>query len=254
MCETLEAIAQTLYKAWFIDFEPVRAKMEGRWRKGESIPGLPAETYHLFPDKLVDSELGSIPAGWEVLPLGYTCHLTMGLSPKSEHCNTSSEGLPFHQGTANFGALFPTHVRWTTTETRLAESRDIILSVRAPVGRINVALDKLVIGRGLSAIRAADGCQGFLYCQLKHVFATVDTIGGGTVFGGVTKKDLESIPLLAPNGHAVQAFERLVAPMMALAVKLSCQVMELSRIRNVLSPKLISGHAKIIDALRSRAE
>ncbi len=67
--ETLEAMARALFKSWFVDFYPVSAKMEGRWRKGESLPGLPAELYDLFPDRLVDSELGEIPEGWEVKPL-----------------------------------------------------------------------------------------------------------------------------------------------------------------------------------------
>ena len=70
MDETLEAMARTLFKSWFVDFEPVRAKMEGRWRPGESLPGLPAEHYNLFPDRLVDSQLGEVPEGWEVKALG----------------------------------------------------------------------------------------------------------------------------------------------------------------------------------------
>src|SRR5690606_32493760 len=64
--ETLEAMARALFKAWFVDFEPVRAKMEGRWQRGQSLPGLPAHLYDLFPDRLVESELGEIPEGWEV--------------------------------------------------------------------------------------------------------------------------------------------------------------------------------------------
>ena len=70
MNETLEAMARALFKSWFVDFDPVRAKMEGRWRPGESLPGLPAHLYDLFPDRLVDSELGEIPEGWEVKALG----------------------------------------------------------------------------------------------------------------------------------------------------------------------------------------
>ena len=73
--ETLEAMARALFKSWFVDFDPVRAKMEGRWRPGESLPGLPAHLYDLFPDRLVDSELGEIPEGWEVKALGKVVHL-----------------------------------------------------------------------------------------------------------------------------------------------------------------------------------
>ena len=68
--ETLEAMARALFKAWFVDFEPVRAKMEGRWQRGQSLPGLPAHLYDLFPDRLIESELGEIPEGW--------CHSTIG--------------------------------------------------------------------------------------------------------------------------------------------------------------------------------
>ena len=70
MNETLEAMARVLFKSWFVDFEPVRAKMDGRWRRGESLPGLPADVWDLFPDRLVDSELGEIPEGWGVEMLG----------------------------------------------------------------------------------------------------------------------------------------------------------------------------------------
>ena len=70
MSETLEAMARALFQSWFVDFEPVRAKMEGRWRPGESLPGLPAEHYHFFPDTLFPSALGDIPEGWAVRECG----------------------------------------------------------------------------------------------------------------------------------------------------------------------------------------
>jgi type I restriction enzyme S subunit len=70
MSETLEQMARALFKAWFVDFEPVRAKMEGRWKRGQSLPGLPAHLYDLFPDRLVDSELGEIPEGWRLRSIG----------------------------------------------------------------------------------------------------------------------------------------------------------------------------------------
>jgi type I restriction enzyme S subunit len=80
MSETLEAMARAIFKAWFVDFEPVRAKMEGRWRRGESLPGLPAHLYDLFPDRLVESELGEIPEGWEVKGLDEIAQFLNGLA------------------------------------------------------------------------------------------------------------------------------------------------------------------------------
>ena len=78
MNETLEAMARALFKSWFVDFDPVRAKMEDRWRRGKSLPGLPADLYDLFPERLVPSELGEIPEGWEVRRLGELCSLRAG--------------------------------------------------------------------------------------------------------------------------------------------------------------------------------
>ena len=81
MNETLEQIARALFKSWFVDFDPVRAKMEGRWRPGQSLPGLPAHLYDLFPSRLVPSELGPIPEGWEIKPLDGIADFLNGLRP-----------------------------------------------------------------------------------------------------------------------------------------------------------------------------
>ena len=94
MNETLKEMARALFKSWFVDFEPVRAKMDGRWRRGEFLPGLPAEHYDLFPDRLVPSELGEIPEGWAVRPLGDCIDATRGLSYKGS--GLASSGVPMH--------------------------------------------------------------------------------------------------------------------------------------------------------------
>ena len=84
MNETLEAMARALFTSWFVDFEPVRAKMDGRWHRGESLPGLPAEHFDLFPDTLAPSQLGDIPEGWEVKALGEVIELNYGKALKAE--------------------------------------------------------------------------------------------------------------------------------------------------------------------------
>jgi len=102
MNETLEAMARALFKSWFVDFDPVRAKAEGR------DPGLPRSVADLFPDRFEDSELGEIPAGWDVGSVDDEFDLTMGQSPPGETYNEAGEGLPFYQGRADFGFRFPT--------------------------------------------------------------------------------------------------------------------------------------------------
>ena len=191
--------------------------------------------------ELVDSSLGLIPEGWEVLRLAEVCSLVMGQSPKSEYYNDIGEGLPFHQGVTDFGSRFPTHTKWTTVDKRLAEPGDVLFSVRAPVGRINVAPDLLVVGRGLSAIRALDGYQNFLLMQLRDRFAIEDSMGGGTIFNAVTKKDMESIMLLKPASSVIGAFEAATALMADLIANLSRQNVVLREVRDLLLPRLVSG-------------
>ena len=117
---------------------------------------------------MVESELGLIPQGWEVKQLGEMCHVIMGLSPKSEFYNETGEGLSFHQGVTDFGERFPTDRVYCTVQKRVAEADDILFSVRAPVGRINIANKKIVIGRGLSAIRSKNGNQAFLLQTIER--------------------------------------------------------------------------------------
>ena len=101
MNETLEAMARALFQSWFVDFDPVRAKMEGR------DTGLPPDLATLFPDRLVDSELGLIPEGWGVRALGEVFDLTMGQSPPGNTYNDKGEGLPFFQGRTGLWLSLP---------------------------------------------------------------------------------------------------------------------------------------------------
>lgn len=101
MSETLEAMAQALFKSWFVDFDPVRAKAKGQ------PSGLPPDLDALFPASFKVSELGEIPADWEVKTLGDDFSITMGQSPPGKTYNQDGEGMPFYQGRTDFGYRFP---------------------------------------------------------------------------------------------------------------------------------------------------
>jgi type I restriction enzyme S subunit len=103
-----------------------------------------------------------VPEGWGKKSLGELALITMGQSPESQHYNETGEGLPFHQGVTHFGERFVTHRIYSTALNRIAEAGDILCSVRAPVGRLNVTVDKIVIGRGLAALRSRTGHQSLL--------------------------------------------------------------------------------------------
>ncbi len=190
---------------------------------------------------MVESELGLIPQGWEVSRLGEMCHVIMGLSPKSEFYNETGDGLPFHQGVTDFGNRFPTDRVYCTIQKRIAKVGDILFSVRAPVGRINIANKKLVIGRGLSAIRSKGGSQAFLLQQLKDRFQEEDTMGSGAIFNAIRKTDLLGIPLLAPPESVISKFEEITNPIFSELINLTLKNTTLRQTRNLLLPKLISG-------------
>lgn len=169
----------------------------------------------------------------------------MGQSPKSEFYNETGEGMPFHQGVTDFGARFPKNRVYCTVKNRIAESGDILFSVRAPVGRINIAETRLVIGRGLAVIRNRSSNQWFTFHQLKERFKEEDSIGGGTIFKAVTKSDMEGIELLNPQTDHVNAFEAYCWPLEKEIENLTKRNQILHRTRNLLLPKLISGELDV---------
>ncbi|WP_205741948.1 restriction endonuclease subunit S [Halomonas marinisediminis] len=185
--EILEEMARRLYEEWFVHFR---------------FPGHEEVSFK-------ESELGKIPDGWEIANLEKTVDLTMGQSPKSEFYNDTGEGLPFHQGVTDFGSYFPSNRLYCTVENRIAEEGDILFSVRAPVGRINISKEKIVIGRGVSALRSKAGHQVFLLSQLRKIFEEEDSIGNGAIFKAVTKKDMQTIKLLQPDAHYIDSFESI---------------------------------------------
>ena len=153
MNETLEAMARAIFQDWFVDFGPVRAKLAGR------EPYLPPELWALFPNRLASSELGEIPEGWEVKGLGDCYNLTMGQSPPGSTYNEDEDGLPFFQGNADFGFRYPTNRRYCTAPTRTANPDDTLVSVRAPVGAINMAWERCCIGQRSSSVAPQIGVQ-----------------------------------------------------------------------------------------------
>jgi type I restriction enzyme S subunit len=221
----LEEMAQALYREWFVHFR---------------FPG--HETV-----RMVDSPLGRIPEGWEVKKLGETCQIIMGQSPKSEFYNEVGKGLPFHQGVTDFGSRFPTHRVYCIVQNRIAEAGDILFSVRAPVGRINIADKTIVIGRGLSAIRSNNDHQIFVFQQLTELFQEEDSMGGGTIFKSVTKEDMNSIKLIIPDNLLLKEFQNIVGPMFSQLYNLAYRNCNLRRTRDLLLPKLISGGLDVED-------
>ena len=239
--QALERLAQAIFRAWFVDFEPVKAKAAG----AAFFPSMPQNFFDSLPNRFSNSEIGPVPEGWNVKTISECIHLTMGQSPPSEFYNTIGEGLPFHQGVTDYGFRFPTHRVYCTADGRTAEPLDILLSVRAPVGRINVADRRLALGRGLAGLRHRYDRQSFLLQQICHAFAEEDAIGDGTIYKAVTKRFLEQMPLIFPPHQAQQAFENLARPFDDLIATSEDQSRKLAETRDLLLPQLLSGQIRV---------
>jgi type I restriction enzyme S subunit len=249
MAATLEEMARALFRAWFITFEPVRAKAEGRWHPGQTLPGLPASLYDLVPGQLITSDLGESPAGWSVVSTVDQFNLTMGQSPPGESYNENGDGITFYQGRADFEFRFPRRRVYCTAPTRFAKKGDTLISVRAPVGDINMAAEDCAIGRGVAAARHKSGARSYTYYfmrYLENVFARFEA--EGTVFGSINKKDFQGVPCLAPPTQVVAHFERLIAPLDDRLEVATLETRNLTTLRDTLLPKLVSGAIRVKDA------
>ena len=243
MNETLEAMARALFKSWFVDFDPVRAKMEGR------DTGLPQDIADLFPDRLVDSEVGEIPEGWEVKTLGDCMLLTMGQSPPGSTYNEDGDGLPFFQGRTDFGFRYPTNRRFCSAPNRIARPEDTLVSVRAPVGDINVAWERCCIGRGVAALRHRSGSASYTYHSAWAMQGALrEYQHTGTVFGAINKGQFEALRMIEADPNTVDAFDSLAGPLDARIRSSVSESRALVALRDTLLPKLISGELRTVDA------
>jgi type I restriction enzyme S subunit len=198
-----------------------------------------------FPGHEHTRIVNGVPEGWERVQLGELAEITMGQSPESEHYNEDGDGLPFHQGVTDFGNRFVTHRIYSTALNRVADAGDILCSVRAPVGRLNVTLDRIVIGRGLAALRSETGHQSLLLQQLHAHFFKEDLIGGGAIFASVTKKEFSAQELLEPPERLKRAFEEMTVPCDGQIRLLHLQNQQLRAARDLLLPRLMSGEIAV---------
>lgn len=240
MSATLEAMARALFKSWFVDFDPVRAKAAGR------DPGLPKDLAALFPSRLVDSELGEIPEGWGVGCVEDQFDLTMGQSPPGNTYNETGDGTPFYQGRADFKFRFPERRVHCTAPTRFAKAGDALISVRAPVGDINMASEDCAIGRGVAAARHKTGSRSYTHYLMRGLDKEFSRFEAeGTVFGSINKKDFHAIRCVAVPSAAVHAFERACSPIDSRIEINENQSRTLAALRDTLLPKLISGQIRL---------
>lgn len=217
--ELLEETAQRLYKEWFIDLR--------------------------FPGHETTKIQNGLPEGWQIQKLAEIADVVMGQSPKSEFYNSERKGLPFHQGVGSYGNRFVKDDVYSSVVTRIAEAGSILFSVRAPVGRLNVTKNRIVIGRGLAALNHKEDCQSFLFYMLKERFFKEDILGNGAIFASITKDELLSQKFIIPQREIMQKFEKIVSAMDTKIIALDSQIQNLKEARDRLLHKLMSGEIEV---------
>ena len=241
LSKTLEDIAQTIFKSWFIDFDPVEAKMAG-----EKPAGIDDETAALFPDSMEESQFGLIPKGWKVEKFGEVNNLLMGQSPPGETYNSEGEGLPFYQGRTDFGFRFPKQRIFCTQENRVALTGETLVSVRAPVGDVNQAIEKCIIGRGVASVMHKSNSGAYSFSLLKSLYPRLAYYNGeGTVFGAINRSDFNNMLIVEPPASLVESFEAICGPMNEKIRSLFLSTEALIQLRDSLLPRLISGELQI---------
>ncbi|EGO9542399.1 restriction endonuclease subunit S, partial [Escherichia coli] len=195
----LEAMAKTLYDYWFVQFD---------------FPDANGKPYKTSGGRMEYNATlkREIPAGWAVNTLSQIANITMGQSPAGESYNEDGIGTLFFQGSTDFGWLFPTPRQYTTSPTRMAKKGDILLSVRAPVGDMNIANADCCIGRGLAALNSKSRSDGFLFYVMKYFKQVFERRNAeGTTFGSMTKDDLHSLQVVCPEPGLLKRYDDIVS-------------------------------------------
>jgi len=249
MSETLEAMARALFKSWFVDFDPVRARADGR------DPGLPQPLADLFPGRLVDSELGEIPEGWEVKPIGDLAEVVGGSTPRTERAEywggTHCWATPKDLSRLSKPILLDTERKITDAglaqiSSGLLPKGTVLLSSRAPIGYLAIAEVPVAINQGFIAMKPRPGTSNLFL--LRWASAAHDEIvsrANGSTFLEISKSSFRPIHTAAPAAPVMCTFDRLSRPMYLKVIEYERQSGILAAARDALLPKLISGELRI---------
>ena len=231
--QNLEAMAKQLYDYWFVQFD---------------FPNEEGKPYKSSGGNMVWNEKlkRNIPIGWNNGTLIDIANITMGQSPDGTSYNEIGEGVLFYQGSTDFGIRFPSVRQYTTAPSRFAKKGDILMSVRAPVGAVNIANNDCCIGRGLSALNSKIGSTTHLYYILNDLRIAFDQRNAaGTTFGSITKEDLYNLPIVIPAKEVISAFDKICSPMFDRQMLLGEEIDTLIKQRDELLPLLLNGQVLV---------
>ena len=253
MNATLEAMSQALFQAWFVNFEPVRAKQSGQWRRGQTLPGMPAALYDLFPSELTPTELGDVPAGWGIGAFGDI--VSESLDKEKPFESPDAVFNHFSLPAYNAGKI-PTQDKGSTIKSvkSIVKPDTVLLSRLNPqiprVWLVDVAEDeRAVCSTEFMALSAkAPFRRNYIYFlgQTKHFHTQVKSLVTGTIHQRARAREvLLRIQTLLPHASVLKAFDELVSDFMARALNCKRESLALAAMRDTLLPKLLSGEVRV---------
>jgi len=256
MSETLEAMARALFKAWFVDFEPVRAKMEGRWRRGQSLPGLPAHLYDLFSDRLVDSELGEIPEGWEV---GMLDDFAV-LNPEAWSKDTAPDQIEYVDlSNTKWGRIeSTTKYLWENAPSRaqrvLRTGDTIVGTVRPANGSYALITEEGLTGStGFAVLRPRKPeFREFIYlaATAPDNIERLAHLADGAAYPAVRPDVVATTQVVRSPHTAIEGFSNIAGPLLDKIAGNDHESRTLAALRDALLPKLITGELRVKDTRR----
>ena len=259
MNETLEEMARAIFKSWFVDFDPVRAKMDGSWRRGESLPGMPAEMYDLFPSRLVDSELGEIPEGWEVSEIGREVEVVGGGTPSTKDMSFWDGGnihwaTPKDLSRLQSLILIETERKITSVGLKKISSGllpvgTVLMSSRAPVGYLAIAQVPLAVNQGFIAMKCDERIsREYTLFWCSENMNIIKAHASGTTFQEISKRNFRLLKVLVPTTGVLRVFDNMVNSLFERITLNLHESRTLAGLRDTLLPKLISGELRVRDA------
>lgn len=225
LIQKLEEVAQATYKHWFVDFE-FPNENGGNYKSCGGVMDWDEECQKEYP------------FGWKIGKLSDISNIIMGQSPEGETYNKNGDGMIFYQGRTDFGYRFPEIRTYTTKPKKKALKNDILISVRAPVGDLNIAIEDCSIGRGVGALRSKFKCNSHLFYLLQNLKSHFDISDGeGTIFGSINKDDLHDIVVIYSENE-IKNFEKIINPIDSLIKNYCIENQKLVEMKNLLLSKL----------------
>ena len=241
----LEELARAVFKAWFVDFEPVKAKAAG----ATAFPGMPPAAFATLPNTLKDSPIGPVPEGWEVGTLSDIADVIMGTSPPSSTYNDEAIGVALINGPVEYGERFPLRLKWTTAPVKKASDGDLIFCVRGSTTGRRVISDGIYgLGRGVCAIRGKAASQPFVNALVD--FDLPRLLGGttGSVFPSLSAPTIKGFGIVSPPLVFIRAYCEHSARLLEAANSGARESAKLATLRDYLLPRLLSGRVRVAGA------